>query len=88
MFSSKGSSGGALPHSEALCVTNFMAHEQRCDEFRKAFKEEMQLYVQEGFRPNDCFPFVFQNLIEQTGIGMKERSELQRELLEWTRKTI
>lgn len=63
-----------------------MAHEQHCEECREAFQAEMQVYVQEGFRPSDCFPFVFQNLIEQTGLGMKERADLQSELLAWTRK--
>lgn len=46
----------------------------------------MQEYVNEGFRASDCFPFVFQNLIETTGISGPDRAELQRELAEWTQK--
>jgi hypothetical protein len=46
----------------------------------------MQEYIQEGFRANDCFPFVFQNLIESTGVPVADRAELQQQLIEWTRK--
>jgi hypothetical protein len=63
-----------------------MPTQNRYDELRQAFQTEMQQYIQEGFRPNDCFPFVFQNIIESTGLPAADRADLQRELQEWTRK--
>ena len=65
-----------------------MSQESRHEDLSNAFKAEMQQYVEGGFRPADCFPFVFQNLIETTGIPAKDRAELRQELLEWTRKTM
>ena len=65
-----------------------MPIEQRYEELSEAFKAEMQEYIAEGFRPTDCFPFVFANLIETTGLPSKDRAELRSELMEWTRKTI
>jgi hypothetical protein len=44
--------------------------------------------VNEGFQPNDCFPFVFQNLIESTGVPSADRAELQQALMDWTRKIL
>lgn len=44
-----------------------MPTEKRYDELRQGFPAEMQQYIQEGFRTNDCFPFVFQNIIETRG---------------------
>jgi hypothetical protein len=55
-------------------------------ELSAAFKAEMQEYVNEGFCANDCFPFVFQNVIDTTGLSTADRAELQRELIDWTRK--
>jgi hypothetical protein len=63
-----------------------MPTENRYDEFRRAFQAEVKQYMQEGFRPADCFPFVFQTLIETTGVPAADRADLQRELQEWTRK--
>ena len=65
-----------------------MPVENRYEEICAAFKAEMQEYVNEGFRANDCFPFVFANLIEQTGIPAADRVELRRELTVWTAKTM
>jgi hypothetical protein len=63
-----------------------MPRQQRIEELSNRFKAEMQEYINEGFQANDCFPFVFQNLIETTGISGPDRAELQRELMEWTQK--
>ena len=63
-----------------------MPTEKRYEELCNAFKTEMQEYINEGFRANDCFPFIFANLIETTGIAMADRAELRRELMEWTAK--
>lgn len=63
-----------------------MPTEQRYEELCNAFKTEMQEYMREGFRANDCFPFVFQNLIETTGVPAADRAQLQQELMDWTRK--
>jgi hypothetical protein len=63
-----------------------MANESRYEELRQAFRSQMQQCIQSGFRPNDCFPFVFQNLIESTGIPAADSAELQRELLDWSGK--
>lgn len=65
-----------------------MPQENRYEDLCNAFKAEMQEYVEEGFRAGDCFPFVFQNLIESTGMPAADRLELRRELMDWTRKTI
>jgi hypothetical protein len=63
-----------------------MPVEQRYEELLNSFKAEMQQYVKEGFRASDCFPFVFQNVADGAGISIADRAELQRELLDWTRK--
>ena len=63
-----------------------MPTEGRYEEIFSAFKAEMQEYVNEGFQASDCFPFVFQNLIETTGIPSAERAELHHAMMEWTRK--
>ena len=63
-----------------------MATEQRYEEICNTFKNEMQEYIKEGFQANDCFPFVFANLIESTGIPASDRALLQRDLMEWTAK--
>jgi hypothetical protein len=63
-----------------------MPTEQRYEEVCNAFKAEMEEYISEGFRANDCFPFVFQNLIETTGVPVADRAELQQQLMDWTRK--
>jgi hypothetical protein len=63
-----------------------MPVEQRYEELLSSFKAEMQQYVNEGFRASDCFPFLFQNLADTAAISIAERAELQRELLDWTRK--
>lgn len=63
-----------------------MPTEHRFEEILNAFKTEMQEYVNEGFQARDCFPFVFQNLIETTGIPSSDRTQLQQVLLDWTRK--
>ena len=63
-----------------------MPTEKRYEELCNTFKAEMQEYIREGFRPNDCFPFVFQNLIETTGVPITDRAELQQDLMDWTRK--
>lgn len=65
-----------------------MPLEQRYQEICAAFKAEMQEYIKGGFRANDCFPFVFANLVETTGIPASDRAELQRELMEWTGKIL
>jgi hypothetical protein len=65
-----------------------MPAENRYEEICAAFKTEMQEYVNEGFQPNDCFPFVFQNLIESTGVPSADRAELQQALMDWTRKIL
>ena len=65
-----------------------MPIEKRYEELCDTFKAELQEYVREGFRAGDCFPFVFQNLIETTGVPSADRAELHRELMEWTRKTM
>jgi hypothetical protein len=59
---------------------------QRHEELCETFKAEMQEYINEGFLANDCFPFVFQNLIETTGVPVSDRAALQQELMEWTSK--
>jgi hypothetical protein len=59
---------------------------QRYEEVLNAFKAEMQEYINEGFSANDCFPFVFENLINTTGVPTADRAELQQELRDWTRK--
>jgi hypothetical protein len=61
---------------------------QRYEEVMNAFKAEMQEYVNEGFSANDCFPFVFENLVDTTGVPSADRAELRREMAEWTRKII
>ena len=48
----------------------------------------MQEYVNEGFSAGDCFPFVFENLVDTTGVPSADRAELRREMAEWTRKII
>jgi hypothetical protein len=63
-----------------------MPSEKRIEEISSRFKAEMQEYVNEGFRASDCFPFVFQNLMESSGISARDRAELQQELAEWTQK--
>lgn len=65
-----------------------MSFENRHEELSKAFKAEMEEYIAEGFRSRDCFPVVFANLIESTGLPATDRAELRRELMEWTLKTI
>jgi|1185.fasta_scaffold1407029_1 hypothetical protein len=65
-----------------------MPTEKRHEELCNAFKAEMQEYINEGFRANDCFPFVFANLIESTGIAATDRAELRQELMEWTAKIL
>jgi hypothetical protein len=65
-----------------------MPSEKRYDELVDAFAREMQEYVSEGFRASDCFPFVFQNLVETTGIPSADRAELQQRLMDWTKKTM
>jgi hypothetical protein len=65
-----------------------MPVENRYQEVFAAFQSEMQEYVNEGFQANDCFPFVFQNLIESTGIPTADRAELQQALMDWTRKIL
>lgn len=65
-----------------------MPIQQRYEEVIIAFKAEMQEYVNEGFSANDCFPFVFENLINTTGVASADRAELHREMAEWTKKTI
>ncbi|HTG45972.1 MAG TPA: hypothetical protein VK633_15740 [Verrucomicrobiae bacterium] len=65
-----------------------MPTEQRFEELCATFKAEMQEYINEGFRANDCFPFVFQNLIETTGVPAADRAELQRQLMDWTKKIL
>ena len=63
-----------------------MPTEQRYEHLCNAFKAEMQEYIRDGFRATDCFPFVFQNLIETTGVPIADRAALQQELMEWTQK--
>jgi hypothetical protein len=63
-----------------------MPTENRYDELFSVFKTEMQQYVDEGFRATDCFPFVFQNVIDSTGLPAADRSDLQQRLMDWTRK--
>lgn len=63
-----------------------MPTQQRYEEVLNAFKAEMQEYVNDGFSANDCFPFVFENLVASTGVPSADRAELQRELMDWTRK--
>lgn len=65
-----------------------MPREQRLEELAASFKSEMQQYIDEGFCASDCFPFVFQNLIETTGMGAADRAELRQELIEWTKKVL
>ena len=65
-----------------------MPSQQRYEEISNRFKAEMQEYVNGGFQASDCFPFVFQNLIETTGVAAADRAELQRELMEWTQKVM
>jgi hypothetical protein len=65
-----------------------MASESRYEELFSQFKAEMQEYVDEGFQASDCFPFVFQNLIDTTGVPSADRAELQRDLMEWTKKIL
>ena len=65
-----------------------MPIEKHYEQLLAAFQSEMQEYINEGFRANDCFPFVFANLIETTGIPAGERAELHRELMDWTRKIL
>lgn len=67
--------------------SNMPVH-QRYEEVMNAFKAEMQEYVNEGFSANDCFPFVFENLVDTTGVPSADRAELRREMAEWTRKII
>lgn len=63
-----------------------MPQENRYEDLCNAFKAEMQQYINEGFRPSDCFPFVFQNLVDSTGLPTTERAELRRQLMDWTKK--
>jgi hypothetical protein len=63
-----------------------MPTEQRYEELCNTFKAEMQECISEGFRANDCFPFIFQNLIETTGVPVADRAALQQDLMEWTGK--
>lgn len=63
-----------------------MPSAQHFEEITNRFKAEMQEYINDGFRATDCFPFVFQNLVESTGIAGTERTELHRALREWTQK--
>lgn len=63
-----------------------MPLQQRYEDVLNAFKAEMQEYVNEGFSAGDCFPFVFENLLSKTGVPHADRAELQRELMDWTRK--
>ena len=65
-----------------------MPLEQRHEEISNRFKAEMQEYVNSGFRASDCFPFVFQNVMESSGISPRDRAELQQELMEWTQKIL
>jgi hypothetical protein len=65
-----------------------MPTEMRYEELLSAFKAEMQEYINEGFEASDCFPFVFQNLIDSTGVPGADRAEIQRALMDWTRKTM
>ena len=65
-----------------------MPVQQRYEEVLNAFKAEMQEYVDSGFSANDCFPFVFENLVDTTGVPSADRAELRREMAEWTRKII
>ncbi len=65
-----------------------MPFEKHYEELFAAFQSEMQEYIKEGFRANDCFPFVFANLIETTGIPMADRARLHQELMEWTSKVM
>lgn len=63
-----------------------MPLEQRYEEVMNAFKAEMEEYVSEGFSASDCFPFVFENLVNTTGLPSADRAELHREMAEWTKK--
>ena len=65
-----------------------MPSESRYEELLTAFQAEMQEYVNDGFQASDCFPVVFQNLIETTGIPSADRAELQRRLMDSTRKVM
>jgi hypothetical protein len=65
-----------------------MPTEKHYEEIFRAFQSEMQEYINEGFRANDCFPFVFANLIETTGITGPDRTELHQQLMDWTRKIL
>ena len=69
-------------------MLHLMPVEQRYEEVLNAFKAEMEEYVSEGFSANDCFPFVFENLINSTGVPSADHAELRREMMEWTRKII
>ena len=65
-----------------------MPIQQRYEDVMKAFQAEMEQYVNEGFSANDCFPFVFENLVNSTGMPSADRAELHREMMDWTRRII
>jgi hypothetical protein len=65
-----------------------MPSQQRFEDIPPVSKEKCTGYLDEGFQASDCRPFVFQKLIETTGLAGPDQAELQRELMEWTQKTM
>ena len=76
--------------SRRACAEGILSSmpQQRFQELADRLNAELQEYVNEGFRASDCFPFVFQNLVESSGLSGADRAELHRQLKNRIQKAV
>lgn len=56
------------------------------DSFRDQFQHVYSVFLRKGFRPEQCFQFVWEKTLDRVSLPQSDQRKLRQEMKQWTRR--